>query len=156
LALFAGTYAALEVGYCLLPDETLAAVYHWAMAAPMVQLLYLVDPAENVRSISNDLLSNHVNFRIVRGCDASGVLFLLMAAIVTVRAPLADKWKGMLGAIAVAYASNELRILALYITQRVHPSSFTLMHVYVLPLLIILLCVLYFVGWHGRTQQQPG
>jgi hypothetical protein len=31
------------------------------------------------------LRSNHVDFRIVRGCDASGVVFLLFAAIVAIR-----------------------------------------------------------------------
>jgi exosortase family protein XrtM len=152
LLLFIGVYTVLETAYCcVITDSALMSIYHWCIAVPAAQLLRLLDSADNVHAVSNQLLSNHVNFQIVRGCDASGVLFLLFAAIVAVPSSLAQKCRGVLGAVAVAYALNELRVLTLYGTQRLDPGSFNLMHVYVLPLMILLLSTQFFVSWQRRA-----
>jgi exosortase family protein XrtM len=96
----------------------------------------------------------------VRGCDGSGVILLLVAAIITVRTTIKRTLLGIVGAIALVYVLNQLRIVAIYFVVSRWRPWFTPVHVYFIPTLMILVGALYFAVWashrHGINRATPG
>lgn len=144
---FAAVFAVLEAVYVAIPDQLLLAAYHHAIVAPAAALIGLVAPAEHVLASGNGLVSSQVRFDIVRGCDGSGLLFLLAAAIIAFPSSVRQKLSGLALAAAGVYLVNELRLLILYATQRFRPGWFATMHLYVLPLALIVLSAIFFLAW---------
>jgi exosortase family protein XrtM len=151
LLFFVACYVALEVGYLLIPDTLLAALYHYVILIPVVWLTTPFYGSDGLHAAGNTLLSGHVALTVVRGCDGAGFLFLLIAAIVSTEAVWKRKWLGCLLAAALVYLVNEFRLAALYAVERVRPDWFSIVHVYVLPLLLITLSTLFFMTWLQRS-----
>jgi exosortase family protein XrtM len=147
LLLFIGCYVVLEVCYLLIPDSALATLYHYLILVPVVWLTQPFDGADGLHAAGNTLVSKHVALAVVRGCDGAGFLFLLIAAIVATQSVSRRKWSGCLLAAGLVYLMNEVRIAALYTVERVRPDLFTVLHVYILPLLLIALSALFFMSW---------
>jgi exosortase family protein XrtM len=136
----------------MIPDEFLRNdVYFYGIVCPSRLLIHWLAPAEQVAGIENRIVSAGVQLSIVRGCDGSGVAFLLIGAICAARAALRRTVLGILGALALVYVLNQLRIVALFFIDGWRPSWFTPMHVYFIPTLMILLGTLYFALWSGPT-----
>jgi len=147
LVLFSATYFLLYVAYSIVPETLLReTVYHYAWVEPSKTMINWISPSEHAVGIGDNLVSATVNLRIVRGCDGSGVLFLLVAAIVAMRLSPKIAALGIGGAVVLVYALNELRIVALYFTISRCPDWFTPMHVYFIPTLMILVSTIYFAG----------
>jgi exosortase family protein XrtM len=151
LLLFAVTYLILYVAYSAVPDALLRDhVYYYAIVAPAKAMIDLVAPNDHVMGEHNVLNSATVKLTIVRGCDSAGVIFLLMAAVIAVRASLKRTLLGIAGAMLVIYPLNQLRIVTLYFVAAHRISWFTAVHVYFIPTLMILAGVLYFAAWASR------
>src|ERR1700744_3516994 len=87
LVLFAAIYLALYLGYSAVPQPLLdEGFYHYGIVCPSRVLINWLAPGDRVLGLHNSLTSPTANLAIVRGCDGSGVIFLLMAAIVALRA----------------------------------------------------------------------
>jgi len=145
---FAAVYAALYLGYSAVPDSFLRDnVYFYAMVCPAKAIINWATPAERVTGTQNRLESPAARLNIVRGCDGSGVEFLLVAAIIALRArPWRTFW-GIIGAVALVYVLNQLRIIALYFVDTYQSTWFTPLHVYFIPTLMILAATIYFAAW---------
>jgi exosortase family protein XrtM len=100
-----------------------------------------------VIAAKNVLESASASLSVVRGCDGSGVIFLLIAAIIAYRANVRRTLLGVIGAVALVYVVNQMRIITLFFIDVHWPSWFTPMHVYAIPTLMILLGTLYFAFW---------
>ena len=148
LTLFAAIYLALYLGYCAIPQSVLNEdIYHYGIVRPAKTLINWLSPRDHVQGHHNGLTSPTANLAVVRGCDGAGVLFLLLAAVVALRARLRHTLVGIAGALAVVYGLNELRIVVLYFVASREAAWFTPVHVYFLPTLMVLAGSLYFALW---------
>ena len=150
LLLFVACYVAQEACYLMVPDAVVSGLYHYVMLVPIRTLLNLFDGSDGLHVAANVLVSNHVALSVVRGCDASGVLFLLIAAIAATQVTPWGKWVGVLWAIVLVYLLNELRLATLYVVVRSRPAWFSAVHVYIWPLALIALTTWFFLSWSQR------
>lgn len=158
LLAFIGCYWLLDAGYFQVPDHTLAnTVYYHGVTQVCAWLINHLFNGENVSAFQNQLISatGNANLQVVRGCDGSGALFLLLAAIAAFPARLLWKLQGWFCGAVFVYAVNLIRISGLYFVVAYRPDWFELIHVYLAPtLIIILVCIFY--GWWATQAQAYG
>jgi exosortase family protein XrtM len=156
LLLFALGYVVLHSLYFCVPTPILVDhVYHYGIVKVAAALIGWLAPGEAVNAAGHRLWSARASLEIVRGCDGSGVLFLLTAAVLAQAAPLKKKLLGVLGALALVYLLNQLRVVGLYFVASYREAWFVPLHAYFIPILMILLSVLYFAGWTARAVRKP-
>jgi exosortase family protein XrtM len=152
LAFFAMGYAFLEWLYFLIPDPILQdVIHHYGIVQPCADILSQFAPQEGVRVVQGMLVSPGATLSIVRGCDGSGVIFLLVSAILAFPTGWRGKRYGMLGAVVMVYGLNQARLIGLYYIAAYHMEWFMLVHTYILPMLFILVGVIFFAYWSTRV-----
>lgn len=152
LLLFVAIYVALYLGYSAIPDALLRDhLYYYGIVCPSKVLINWLAPEEHAMGQHNGLTSPGVNLLIVRGCDGSGVMFLLIAAIVAYRAAMTRMLLGIAGAVLLIYLLNQIRIVALFFVESHRPSWFMPIHVYLVPTFMVLGAALYFAAWTSRS-----
>lgn len=151
LIVFVAAYMGLYVGYMTIPDDILRhTIYPWSIVKPVVASINLLDSDAAVAGIASSLVSNRGNLEIVRGCDGSGVVFLLTAAIVAFPARWRSKAAGIGWALLFVALVNHLRLVGLYFALTHANEWFVTLHVYVFPTLLLLLGGVYFLIWASR------
>ncbi|TPQ27009.1 exosortase family protein XrtM [Methylomonas koyamae] len=146
--LFAGIYGLMHRAYFQIPDEVLRdTLYHWGLVRPDAALIDLLAPGERVAAVGNHLVSARANLEVVRGCDGSGALFLVVSAMLAYPAELGRKLAGVLAAAVFMYLLNLLRIAAIYVVVAYYPAWFLPAHTYFAPTLIVVLGCLFFAWW---------
>jgi exosortase family protein XrtM len=149
---FAAIYAALHALYFVVPDRVLREVVHYyAIVAPGAGLIRLAARQEPVTAVAGTLSSPRASLSIVRGCDGAGVAFLLIAAVLAFPAGLKPKLLGVFGALGLTYVLNQLRVVALYFVAAYRYEWFNLLHNFLMPTLIIVVCCVFFAGWAARS-----
>jgi len=148
VAVLVAIYAALHALYFAVPDRVLRQVVHYyAIVAPSAGLIRLAVPQEPVSAREGTLQSPQASLSIVRGCDGAGVAFLLTAAVLAFPAPLRRKVLGVAGALALTYLLNQLRVVGLYFIAAYRHDWFDLLHNFLIPTFIIVMCCVAFAGW---------
>ena len=148
VAAFVAIYAALHALYFAVPDRILRQVVHYyAIVAPGAGLIRLAAPREPVAAREGTLSSPRASLSIVRGCDGAGVAFLLLAAVLAFPAGLKPKLVGIVGALALTYLLNQLRVVGLYFVAAYRHEWFNLLHNFLIPSFIIVVCCLFFAWW---------
>lgn len=157
LALFAGFYGCLHVSYFQIPDELLRnVIYHWGLVRIDAALIDFMAPAERVTAVQNHLISARANLEIVRGCDGSGAVFLIISAVLAYPAALSRKLLGVIAALVLMYGLNLLRIVGIYFVVAYHPDWFLPAHTYFAPTLIVILGCVFFAWWAlWASRRQP-
>jgi exosortase family protein XrtM len=151
VAIFAAAYIVLYMAYSAVPDSFLRdKSYVYGSVNPSKTIIHWLAPGEPVTALQNRLQSPSGSLDIVRGCDGSGVVFLLVAAIIAMRERLRRTLLGIIGGIALIYLLNQLRIVTLYFVHARRPEWFTAMHVYFIPTLMVLVVTIYFAAWAAR------
>jgi exosortase family protein XrtM len=155
LLLFASGYALLYWAYWQVPDAVLRdSLYPIAILGPCAALVNLLFPAEAVTVASGMLQSPRASLEVVRGCDGSGMLFLIVAAIMAFPSAWRARMAGLCGALLLVHALNTARIMLLYFAAAYRESWFLPLHTYLVPTLFVLGGGLYFAWWAAR-QQRP-
>lgn len=148
IILFAAWYGVFYSAYFLIPDSVLNQYLHHdciiTIAAHFINQFF---PAENIHELSNTLTSSKASIEVVRGCDGSGTVFLLIAAMFSFRSSVKQKTSGALLALFLIYAINMFRIVGLYFILAYHKHWFQMVHTYLLPTLIVILCGIFFLWW---------
>jgi exosortase family protein XrtM len=154
LLVFCGVYALLHCLYFALPDRLLRdGLHHYGIVLPAATIVNLVAPQEGVSAVHGELRSGKASLSIVRGCDGSGLAFLLMAAVVAFPAPLRRKLAGIVVAVGLTYLLNELRLVALYFVAADRHEWFDLLHNFFIPTFLILGGSVFFFVWSAWAQQ---
>jgi exosortase family protein XrtM len=149
---FVAIYAALHALYFAVPDSILREVVHYyAIVAPGAQLIRLTVPQEPVTAAAGTLSSPRAALSIVRGCDGAGVAFLLMAAVLAYPASSKRKLLGILGALGLTYVLNQMRVVGLYFVAAYRHEWFNLLHNFLIPTFIIVVCCVFFAWWAARS-----
>lgn len=141
-------YVAFYVIYCLVPDQVLRdVIYPYGLVGPSVSLLHWLAPAEDVATHANQLVSSRAVLEIVRGCDGSGVWFLVSAAMLAFPARWRYKVLGVLASAVLVYVLNLARLVGLYFAAVARPAWFVPLHGYFVPTLLIVIMCLFFMAW---------
>lgn len=156
LLIFALSYMALYWAYMAVPNWLLGDwIYHYGIVSTGAMLINALAPAEAVQAVANRIVSPRAVLEVVRGCDGAGVLFLLSAAMLAVRARWRQVVGGVAGALLFVYALNQARIVVLYFAVLNEGVWFTTLHSVVFPSLFVLLALAYFTWWAG-PRSVPG
>jgi len=152
VALFALLYLLQHGLYQWVPDSFLAdVVYRHGIVAGAASVIEWIAPGEGAVVEGHRLASPRAVLEIVRGCDGSGVLFLLVAAILALRADPLRTARGLLGALLLVYVLNQLRVVGLYFVAAYRGEWFTPLHGYLVPTLFVVVAALYFAWWSARV-----
>lgn len=150
-------YVLFELAYFAVPDRMLREVVHTrVIAEPAAAVIAWLSPGEAVTAADGALHADGVTLRLVRGCDGSGLAFLLLAAVLAFPARARDLAAGVAGALLLAYLLNEARIVALYFLAAHQPDWFTTAHDFVLPAVIVLAAGLTYGAWVARCARERG
>ncbi len=145
-------YAVLHALYFLIPISILHdGIYLQVFGRPSAWLIHLMVPAEGVTALTNRIASPHAILEIVRGCDGSGVLFLISAAVVAFPASWRMRAIGVLLGVVLVYALNLTRLTGLYFVAAYHVPWFLPLHTYFIPSLLVVIVALFFMGWVARA-----
>jgi exosortase/archaeosortase family protein len=91
---------------------------------------------------------------IVNGCTGVDVGIFLASAVLVFPAPWRARLRGVALAFAVALVVNFVRVLTLCVLNAGSPRAFEVLHVYVWPVLISLVCLATLLVWIRSAQ--PG
>jgi len=145
-------FGAMLALYFLVPDAMLKDVlYPSLFGEPAAALIGWQWPEEAVAAASNRLTSARAALEIVRFCDGSGVLFIVIAAVLAFPASWRARVLGTLLGAALVYALNLLRLGGLYFVAAYHQPWFQALHTYFIPTLMIVLVALFYLGWLARV-----
>lgn len=148
IVFFGMIYGLFHAAYMLLPDEVLSdQIYPLAIGELSAAMINVIDPQEQAVSERNMVMSRFVRLDIVRGCDGSGVWFLIIAAIFAFPASWRNRALGALLATLLVYAVNQVRIVGLYFVVARQESWFVTVHTLIAPTLIIVIVSAFFLWW---------
>lgn len=148
-------YGVMHALYFLVPDAVLKdTVYPWLFGQPTAAAIAWQWPDEAVAAAANRLSSPRAVLEIVRGCDGSGALFLVTAAVLAFPASWRARMLGVLLGAALVYALNLLRLGGLYFVAAYRHAWFQPLHTYFIPTLLIVLVALFYLGWLARVAPQ--
>ncbi len=141
-------YGIFHFSYHQISDETLSkTIYPSIIGKPTASIINTITPDRNIQINDHSIISKRAKMNIVRGCDGSGVWFMLSAAIIGFGAKFRETLIGLfLGTITV-YIINQVRIVGLYYVIEYNRAWFQPVHVYYAPTLIIFLIAIFFLFW---------
>lgn len=111
-------------------------------------------------AVTGSRIDGRFSLQIVRNCDAIEINILFASAVLAFPAPLKRRMLGALVGLALLVGANVLRICLLYYLGVEHPAWFEPAHEELLPLLLVGLAALIFLGFarsvrpeHARLRQ---
>lgn len=146
-------YGACDWLYRQVPDSLLAElIYPWGINQMAADIINAISHDAQARVDGHRLISPRATLEVVRGCDGSGLLFLLSAAILAFSCSWRPKLWGLLAATALVYVANELRLISLYFVLANRPAWFMPLHVSVFPLVLLALGAMLYLWWTHWAQ----
>jgi exosortase family protein XrtM len=165
LLVFVICYALFHTAYFMVPDSVLRdVVYYHGIVQVSEGVIDLAAPDERVSAVQNKLMSSKAALEVVRGCDGSGALFLIMAAIIAFSATVKRKLLGVFLGLVLIYLLNLTRIVGLYFVVAYQRDWFLPIHTYFAPTLIVIVSCIFFAWWalwstgqdsNGQENEQP-
>ncbi|MEM7466406.1 MAG: exosortase family protein XrtM [Pseudomonadota bacterium] len=148
VVLFILLYAVMHFSYLAVPIEYLINfVYRWCINEPAAWVINTLTAPDTVRVEGHRLISKTAILEIVRGCDGSGVFFIMASAILAFSASFKFKAWGVLSGLVLIYLLNQTRVVVLYFVVSIKPDWFTPLHTYYIPTLLIIIMCCFFIWW---------
>jgi len=97
--------------------------------------------------VTGDRIDGRFSLQIVRNCDAIEVNILFASAILAFPAPWLRRLFALAGGLLLLVCANIARICLLYYVGVHRPNWFATAHEEILPLVLIALTALSFLGW---------
>lgn len=138
-------YSAMHAAYFAVPDDVLREQVYLVLTRAAAALVNLLQPLEAARAEANLVVSSHAVLEVVRGCDGSGAMFMLTAALLAAPLAMRVKGAGLATGLALVLLLNQARITGLYFVAAYQPTWFLLLHAYVVPSLLVLAVLLHFL-----------
>jgi exosortase H (IPTLxxWG-CTERM-specific) len=105
-----------------------------------------------VSAIGNRVFVGPAAVEIVNGCTGLDVAIFLASAILVFPAPWRARLRGVALGFAIVLVTNFARVLTLCVLNATSPRAFELVHVYVWPAFISLVCLATLLFWIKSTQ----
>ena len=145
-------YAAFHFAYNQIPDDYLRnTIYPNVIGHAAAETIKTLTPDRTVVVSNNALISPRAKMNIVRGCDGSGVWFMLSSAIIGFGASFRQTITGLVAGTITVYIINQIRIVGLYYVIEHNRAWFPPVHTYYAPTLIIILIAGFFLFWTRWT-----
>lgn len=97
--------------------------------------------------VTGDRIDGRFSLQIVRNCDATEVNILFVSAILAFPAPWKRRSVALVVGLAALVLANIARIALLYFVGVYRPAWFATAHEEILPLVLIAITALSFMGW---------
>lgn len=120
---------------------------------PATWIVNTIHPAEHAVAQANRIVSHSGGLTVLPGCEGSEALFLMLAALIAFPLHWRSKRLALMYCVLLVFAINQCRLVALYFTARYDRALFSVLHGFVGPAVIILICTLFFVWWIGGTRR---
>lgn len=148
VALFIVLYIIMHVSYLAIPiDYLINFVYRWGINEPAAWVINAITAENTVRVEGHRLISKTAILEIVRGCDGSGVFFIMASAILAFTASVHYKLWGLFSGLVLIYLLNQTRVIVLYFVVSKEPDWFVPLHTYYIPTLLIIIMCCFFIWW---------
>lgn len=117
--------------------------------APTTALIKWLTPSIPVKALGNQLLAPGGGITVLKGCEGTEIIFMLMAAFAAVTMAWRRKLAGLGLGLMLVFCLNQIRLLTLFYVHRSDPSLFNLLHGTVAPIVLIIAVALYVFFWMG-------
>ena len=115
--------------------------------APTAALIRTITPNVGVIAIGNRLKAPGGGITVLKGCEGTEVMFLLVAAFSAVVMPWRLRLAGLGIGIVMVFCLNQIRLVALFYAYRSDPSLFDLLHGTLAPIALVIIVSLYALFW---------
>lgn len=154
-----------QAGKFLLAFVVLQMLYAWSEGTAVERLLVDIitvrsaawiiahlDPASAVLAVGHEIIAPCGALSILNGCEGSGAMLLLSAAMFA--APMSIGWRmaGLMAALPFVYLVNQLRVVTLFFSYCAARDMFALLHGYAAPTATVIACCIFFRAWLQRGQ----
>jgi exosortase family protein XrtM len=130
---------------------------HWVIdvgtVAPAAWLARWLFADPSIVADGSHLRSAPASLNVLFGCEGSDVLLVLAAALLVAPVRWRDRVLGLVAGVAVVFAVNQLRLLALFFALREHTGWFGPLHGLVAPLGVVALVSAFFLVWLRWSQR---
>ena len=125
---FVALFLALQLLYYLTPDQLLAGtIIHHLLAQPAAWLIDFAGIAET-HAVGNEIRGSSGVLFIIRGCDGSSSMFLLLAAVGAFSTSSGPKLRGIGMGLLLLHALNLGRVALLYALLPLDLQLFNVVH----------------------------
>lgn len=153
LAIFLSVFTVLQWAWSESRDTWVERlVIHEATVKPAAALIQILTPEANAKPVAASIKAPGGGINILNGCEGVEVMFLLIAAFAGVRLGWQRRLLGLTLGLALVFALNQARILALFYAFRNERSLFDLLHTTILPAVLIAAVALYFYAVLHRSR----
>lgn len=121
--------------------------------APTAVLINLLTPTVNVKALGNQLIAPGGGITVLKGCEGTEIMFMLVAAFAAVVMPWRRRLSGLGLGILLVFCLNQMRLLLLFYVYRSEPTLFNLLHGTVTPIVLVLCVALYALYWMGDSRE---
>ncbi len=150
---FVALFLALQAIYAAIPDAVLERdIVHHGLARPAAWVITASGHGE-AHAVANEINGAAAMLAIIRGCDGSSGMFLLLAAIAAFPAPWRHRLGGAVLGLLLLHAINIARVAGLYALLATDVRLFHAVHEFMAPSVTVLGICLYYVAW---CAQSPG
>jgi exosortase family protein XrtM len=145
---FVLVFALLHLAWQAFDDSRFEhSVVDGAVVAPAAVLIRAFTPQLEFKVVGNRLWESRGGLNIVKGCDGTETLFLLIAAFAVAPIALRARVVGVLAGIPVVFAVNVMRVLALFYSHHAQPELFGFMHGLVTPAFMVISVAIFYSMW---------
>lgn len=120
---------------------------------PSAAVINLLTPTVNVKALGNQLIAPGGGITVLKGCEGTEIMFMLVATFAAVVMPWRRRLSGLGLGILLVFCLNQVRLLTLFYVYRSEPSLFNLLHGTVGPIVLVLCVALYAFYWMGDSRQ---
>lgn len=121
--------------------------------SPTATVINLLTPAVQVKALGNQLIAPGGGITVLKGCEGTEIMFMLIAAFAAVVMPWRRRLSGLGLGILLVFCLNQVRLVTLFYVYRSEPSLFNLLHGTVAPIVLILCVGLYALYWMGDGRE---
>jgi exosortase/archaeosortase family protein len=115
--------------------------------APTAALINALTPEVGVKVLGNRLLAPGGGITVLKGCEGTEVMFMLVAAFAAVVMPWRTRLLGLGLGILMVFCLNQLRLVGLFYAYRSDPSLFDLLHGTLAPIALVIAVAVYALFW---------
>ena len=146
--LFLLFYRLLQWLYFTAPESIIRDFFVIALTVePSAWFIGWLWPDLNVAADGTRVTSIRGNVNVLRGCEGTETMLLLLAALLASLRPWGHIIIGAVAGLTLVYAVNQIRIAMLFWTTVYHGDRFELMHGTITPIIVIGVSLLFFIGW---------
>ncbi len=151
LLLFLATFLSLQYVWEMSRGTALErVVIHDLTVRPAAGVIDAIWPEVGVEAREHRLVAPVGRLNILNGCEGLEVLFLLLAAFVAYPFAWRARLLGMALGIGLVFVLNQARIVLLWQVWTGERALFGLLHGTLLPLLLVVACLAYFLLFLAR------